>query len=70
MSIIKLDSVDISKGLQSLSGDIVGIIVPSKSGRDYPFIYNDYFTFQREFDDGEVDLSKYKLLFDRDRKCT
>jgi hypothetical protein len=65
MSIIKLDSVDISKGLQSLSGDIVGIIVPSKSGRDYPFIYNDYFTFQREFDDGEVDLSKYKFLFDR-----
>lgn len=45
---------------------IIAVIVKSKSGRDYPFLYSDFDTFYREFYDGRAELMKYKYLFDLD----
>nr|DAN33196.1 MAG TPA: hypothetical protein [Caudoviricetes sp.] len=65
MSIIKINSVGITPPQQPELGVVIGVVVPSSSGRDYPTIYFDYDTFKREFDDGITSLAKYKFLFEK-----
>ena len=65
MSIIKINSVGITPPQQPELGVVIGVVVPSSSGRDYPTIYFDYDTFKREFDDGVTSLAKYKFLFEK-----
>lgn len=64
MSTIQINSVGISPPQQPELGVVIGVVVPSSSGRDYPAIYFDYDTFKREFDDGVINLAKYKYLFE------
>ena len=64
MSTIQINSVGITPPQQPDLGVVIGVVVPSSSGRDYPTIYFDYDTFKREFDDGVVSLAKYKYLFE------
>ena len=64
MSEIKINSVGISPETGEELGTVIGVVIPSSSGRDYPTIYYNYDTLEREFDDGEVSLSRYKYLFE------
>ena len=65
MSTIQINSVGITPPQQPELGVVIGVVVPSSSGRDYPTIYFDYDTFKREFDDGIISLAKYKFLFEK-----
>ena len=65
MSTIQINSVGITPPQQPELGVVIGVVVPSSSGRDYPTIYFDYDTFKREFDDGITSLAKYKFLFEK-----
>lgn len=44
--------------------EIIGVIVPSETGYDYPRVITSFKEFERIFNDGKVELTKYRYLYD------
>ena len=62
MPVLNLTNINTNYTIRTF-GDIVGIIIDSKSGLEYPSIIDTYSQFEEIFDDGEIELNKYKILF-------